>query len=772
MSAYADMVKTMNGKSTSQLLWYKNPACDWNQAIPVGNGRIGGMVFSQPLNERIQLNEDSVWSGGFRERNNKSALPNLEKVRQLLFDEKIAEAEKIVYDAFCGTPVNQRHYMPLCDMNIIHYDEDEADFKERSLDLSSGICTTEYSIGDCDFVREVFVSEPDQVMVIHMTASKAGGISVRLRLDGRDDYFDDNSPVGENDLLFYGGCGSEDGINFAAYMKILSKGGRVYPYGSFLTCEGCDEITVLLGVQTSYRHSDYKGQAVYDVSCAAEKSYAKLKADHIADYKAYYDRCEISLEDNSGGNSALPTDERLEKVRSGERDNKLIEMYFNFGRYLLISGSREGTLPMNLQGIWNQDMWPAWGCKFTININTEMNYWGVEICNLSELHSPLFDHIERMRPNGRVTAKEMYNCKGFVCHHNTDIWGDTAPQDLWMPGTQWPMGAAWLCLHIWEHYKFTQDKDFLNEKYETLREAAEFFVDFLIEDKKGRLVTCPSVSPENSYITESGSQGALCIGPSMDSQILHELFTAVIESSEILGRDESFAKKLLGMRERLPKPEIGKYGQIKEWAEDYDEVEPGHRHISQLFALYPADIISSRKTPELAKAAKATLERRLSHGGGHTGWSRAWIINHWARLFDGEKLYENIIALLSHSTNPNMFDMHPPFQIDGNFGGSAGIAEALIQSENDEIIILPALPSEWKNGSFRGLKARGGFEVSCEWKDGKPVSARITAVRNGKCTVVAEKCEVECGGEKRQCDYHDGACSFEVSAGKAYSLKF
>lgn len=756
----------------SQILRYDQPADDWNKALPVGNGRIGAMVFGMPLQERIQLNEDSIWSGGFRERNNPSALPNLQKVRELLFDEKIPEAESIVLDAFCGTPPNQRHYMPLGDMTVIHYKDSEAEFKYRSLDLETAVCTCEYSINDCDFKREVFVSQPDQVMVLHIAASKPDGINVRISLDGRDDYFDSNSPVGENNLLFYGGCGSEDGINFAAYVKVLNKGGKVYPYGNYIVCEGCGEITILLGAQTSFRHNDYKGQAIYDVDCAAEKSYEQLKAKHIKDYQSYYKRCEISLEDNSGGASSLTTDKRLENIRGGGSDNKLMELYFNFGRYLMISGSREGTLPLNLQGIWNQDMWPAWGSKYTVNINTEMNYWPAEVCNLSELHTPLFDHIERMRPNGRVTAKKMYNCRGFVCHHNTDIWGDTAPQDLWMPATQWPMGAAWLCLHIWEHYKFTLDKDFLAEKYQTIREAAEFFTDFLIKDNKGRLVTCPSVSPENTYITEKGSQGALCIGPSMDSQILYELFTAVIESAQILQRDEAFAGKLSSMREKLPKPEIGKYGQIKEWAEDYDEAEPGHRHISQLFALHPGDIISVRKAPQLAEAARATLERRLSHGGGHTGWSRAWIINHWARLLDGEKLYENIIALLSNSTSTNMFDMHPPFQIDGNFGATAGICESLLQSENNEILLLPALPKAWKSGSFRGLMARGGFEVSCRWENGEMQSAVIRSLKGEKCRVVAEeKYKIYCNETAVSAEYSDGAYTFETECGALYCVK-
>lgn len=720
--------------TNSELLWYTKPAENWDEALPVGNGRIGGMIFGRVNEELIQLNEDSIWSGGFRKRNNSKAYANLEKMRKLIRDGKTTEAENLCAEAFYGTNENQRHYQPLGDLHIWQQSDGEVLNYKRSLDISKAVSTTAWQSGGVKYFREVFVSHPDEVMTVVFTSNAKGKINFVAAIDGKDDDYDKNEAYDDSTVLFT----MTDGIPYAAAISVSAVGGECGTDANRISVKNADSAMLTIACQTSFRTGDYEKTAISQAKKAHRTGADALLKRHIADYKKFYDRCTFELCDNSGGNSEKPTDERLKLVKEGGRDNKLVEMYFNFSRYLMIAGSRENTLPLNLQGIWNKDMWPAWGGKYTININTEMNYWAAEIQNLSECHMPLFDHIERMRENGRVTAREMYRCKGTVCHHNTDIWGDTAPQDKWLPGTLWPMGMAWLCLHIYEHYKFTGDREFLAEKYDTMREAAEFFEDYLIEDGKGRLVTSPSVSPENTYYTKDGVKGTLCQGPTMDSSILNQLFTAVAESAQILDIDAEFAMKMLELRSRLPEPEVGKYGQIMEWAEDYDEVEPGHRHISQLFALYPADIISFHKTPELAKAAKATLDRRLSYGGGHTGWSRAWIINMWARLFDGEKVGENVTALLSNSTSINMFDMHPPFQIDGNFGGGAGIAEALLQSHSGEICFIPALPKEWESGSVKGMKARGGFEVSFSWAGGKMQTAEIKSLCGNSCTVYSD----------------------------------
>ncbi len=764
------------------VLWYNDPAADFNSALPVGNGRIGGMIYGRPEKELIELNEDSVWSGGKRNRLNPDALEGLKEVRQLLSEEKIPEAEKLAFSKLQGVTPNSRHYMPLGNLYIDMKLQGAAREYKRGLDLENALAFTEFISGETSYKREVFVSEPDSVMVVHLSAEN-GTLEFSAYIDGRDDYYDDNRPVKDNIIMYSGGTGGKNGIFFAAALAASSTDGKVYTQGGKIHIENATDAMLILAARSSYYTDEaYEDAALMDAEYALECTYDELRYRHICDYGELYDRVSFSLNDNSEGGCELPTDERILRMRGNDfddkecdrhiHDNGLMVLYFNYARYLMISGSRPGTLPLNLQGIWNHDMQPLWGSRFVVNVNTQMNYWCAESCNLSECHLPLFDLLEKVREDGRKTAKEMYGCSGYVCHHNTDLWGDTAPQDLWMPATIWPMGGAWLALHVFEHYEYTQDKDFLREKYSLMREAAEFFTDYLIENKDGKLVTCPSVSPENTYLTESGVKGCLCTGPSMDSQIIAVLFEDVIKSSEILDTDHDFAEKLKTMLEKLPKPEIGKYGQIKEWAVDYDEVEIGHRHISQLFALYPADLITPYKTPKLSDAARATLIRRLIHGGGHTGWSRAWITNMWARLFDSNMVYENLQKLIAYSTHPNMLNNLPPFQIDANFGGTAGMAEALLQSHSGEINLLPALPEEWQSGEIKGLRAKGGFEVSIKWENGKLSTAEIKSLSGNKCvlrpnTVIS----ISCDGENVNSSLSEGIISFDTEKDRVYTIR-
>lgn len=764
------------------VLWYNDPAADFNSALPVGNGRIGGMIYGRPEKELIELNEDSVWSGGKRNRLNPDALEGLKEVRQLLSEEKIPEAEKLAFSKLQGVTPNSRHYMPLGNLYIDMKLQGAAREYKRGLDLENALAFTEFISGETSYKREVFVSEPDSVMVVHLSAEN-GTLEFSAYIDGRDDYYDDNRPVKDNIIMYSGGTGGKNGIFFAAALAASSTDGKVYTQGGKIHIENATDVMLILAARSSYYTDEaYEDAALMDAEYALECTYDELRYRHICDYGELYDRVSFSLNDNSEGGCELPTDERILRMRGNDfddkecdrhiHDNGLMVLYFNYARYLMISGSRPGTLPLNLQGIWNHDMQPLWGSRFVVNVNTQMNYWCAESCNLSECHLPLFDLLEKVREDGRKTAKEMYGCSGYVCHHNTDLWGDTAPQDLWMPATIWPMGGAWLALHVFEHYEYTQDKDFLCEKYSLMREAAEFFTDYLIENKDGKLVTCPSVSPENTYLTESGVKGCLCTGPSMDSQIIAVLFEDVIKSSEILDTDHDFAEKLKAMLEKLPKPEIGKYGQIKEWAVDYDEVEIGHRHISQLFALYPADLITPYKTPKLSDAARATLIRRLIHGGGHTGWSRAWITNMWARLFDSNMVYENLQKLIAYSTHPNMLNNLPPFQIDANFGGTAGMAEALLQSHSGEINLLPALPEEWQSGEIKGLRAKGGFEVSIKWENGKLSTAEIKSLSGNKCvlrpnTVIS----ISCDGENVNSSLSEGIISFDTEKDRVYTIR-
>jgi alpha-L-fucosidase 2 len=710
-------------------LWYRQPAKNWSEALPIGNGRLGGMVFGGAVNEQIQLNEDSVWSGKKLDRINPDAQEYLPVIRKLIREGKPQEAQRYALYALSGTPNSQRSYQSAGECMIRMHGLAEIENYYRELDLEDGIVRIRFSSGGVTYHREILSSYPDDCMVIRLWTEEKVPFSFDCLL-GRHHNFLDEVKAENGDRVHFVVNAPDGGISFSVAAKIKAKDGQVYSIGEHLIAEQVTEAVIVLDAETSFRQEAYADAALKKCEDIAAKNVSHILEAHKKDYRTLFSRLQLHYDRSDEEKEAEPTDVRLEAVQNGAEDMGLLELYFQYGRYLLISSSRQGSLPANLQGIWNDSLTPPWDSKYTININTEMNYWVAESGNLPECHLPLFEHLERVKESGKETARRMYGCRGSVAHHNTDIFADTAPQDHYIPATYWVMGEAWLATHIWEHYLYTNDLEFLRSYFDILEQSVLFFYDFLIENEAGELVVSPSLSPENTYRMADGTEGVLCESATMDVEILTELFRGYIGACRALQLGEEKIEKAQAVMSRFPALKIGKHGQLQEWMEDYDEPEPGHRHISHLYGIYPGSSITEAHTPELMKAARVSLERRLANGGGHTGWSRAWIIGLWAAFKNGTLAYENLRAILSMGTFPNLMDNHPlgngyVFQIDGNLGASAAMLEMLVQCRENRLELLPAVTEATGSGTLKGLRIRGGAELSMKWKDGKVEWLRI-----------------------------------------------
>ncbi|MBO9547177.1 glycoside hydrolase family 95 protein [Caulobacter sp.] len=719
-------------------LWYRQPAKEWVEALPVGSGKLGAMIFGGVAAERLQLNEDTLWAGGPYEPINPEAHAALPEIRRLIDAGEYAKATELAGAKFMGTPKRQMSYQTIGDLKLDFPGLGQAggDYV-RDLDIDGAIATTSFTADGVRYVREVIGSAPDGVIAVRLTASKKGAISVDLSFASPLK----SKPVASvegSQLILAGTNDSQEGIparlTFECRVDVRAKGGRVSGQGDKLSVKGADEVLLLIAAATSYRrYDDVSGNPVAlnkaTLSKLTTKPWAKMLAEHQADHRGLFRR--VGVDFGRTRADLLPTDQRI-KASETTDDPSLAALYYQYGRYLLIASSRPGSQPANLQGIWNDKTSAPWESKYTININTEMNYWPAEPTSLPELVEPLIKMVEGLAETGARMAKAMYGARGWVVHHNTDLWRATAPIDGPLWGV-WPTGGAWLCKHVYDHYDYSRDKTYLARVYPLMKGSARFFLDTLVVDPKfGVLVTNPSISPEN----EHGHGSSLVAGPTMDQAIIRDLFDNCLRAEAILGADDAFVAELKTARDKLAPYKIGKEGQLQEWQEDWDAdaKESQHRHVSHLYGLFPSDQISIDTTPKLAAAAKVTL---LKRGDMTTGWAIAWRLNLWARLGDGDHAHAVLRLLLGpERTYPNMFDAHPPFQIDGNFGGTSGMTEMVLQSRNDRIYLLPALPSAWPTGHITGLRARGAVGVDVRWAGGKLTEAVLTAKADGEHTVV------------------------------------
>ena len=724
----------MNNEAASRshnlVLWYQKPAREWVEALPIGNGRLGAMIFGDPKAEHLQVNEETIWTGKPHDYAHKGAYKYLEAIRTLIASGRQRKAEELAMEHFMSVPLRQEEYQPFCDLYLSFPDIDpeQVGSYHRELDLDQALAKVAFEHKGTTYCREYLASYPHQVIVARLSADKDSMISFTVALgSAHQDVEVAASPEG----LALRGRVQPDGIRFEARLVIQADGGTVTIDSGSETAgikvSDANSATIMLvGASSFVSYKDISGNPSERCARYLQRlqgaGYDQIRKEHINDYQQLFRTVSF---DQGAKPLEQPTGWRIAHFEP-DLDLQLVSLYFQFGRYLMISGSRPGSLPLNLQGIWNDQLRPPWGSKYTTNINLEMNYWPAEAANLASCHQPLFEMLKMLRQTGAVVAKEHYNCRGWVLHHNTDIWGGAAPINDSNHGI-WPTGGAWLCSHIWQHYLYHRDRGFLAEHYPIMRDAALFFIDYLVEDEKtGWLISTPSNSPE---------QGGLVAGPAMDHQIIRELMRNCTAASEILDCDHELREQWQSILERIAPDQIGKYGQLQEWIEDLDDPNNKHRHVSHLYALFPGSEISPDIDPRFSEAAKKSLEFRGDKG---TGWSMAWKINLWARLLDGDRAYKLLAALIREGTYPNMFDAHPPFQIDGNFGAISGIMEMLVQSQLGRISLLPALPKAWPEGRITGICLPGGFTIDISWAQGRLSEAIIHSRLGGECRINAE----------------------------------